>query len=167
MISSICLSVPTYYCKMHLYKFIVCRSISRSAPTGNVTECTQIFRNNENTDNEVFIGFVTSWEECIHLVQANCEWANIANIHESILANQSAACWCQNGNDFTPDNSSEYLNCLFGESTGTQTEGLFYAQSIFEYFIDSHHMPTINMMAFSENSCNICHGLSHSFPHLS
>ena len=84
-------------------------------PTGTVPECKEIFRNNENTDGEQYIGHVTSAEECIQLVQANCDWANIANVHEDVFANDSADCWCQKGDNFAPDDTSEYLNCWFGD----------------------------------------------------
>ena len=98
--------------------------------TGNITVCKEIFQSNANTDGEQYIGHVTSPEECIQLVQANCEWANIANVHENVLEDQSADCWCQKGDNLTPDDTSEYLNCWFGESndipsdSGAQSEGL-------------------------------------------
>ena len=58
-------------------------------------------------------------EECIQLVQANCDWANIANVDATVLTGESGACWCQEGNDLTPDDSSEFLNCWFGQSNDT------------------------------------------------
>ena len=81
--------------------------------------CKEIFQSNANTDGEQLIGTVTSAEECIELVQANCEWANIANVHENVLKNESADCWCQNGDDLTPDDTSGYVNCWFGETNST------------------------------------------------
>ena len=69
------------------------------------------------------MGYVTSPLECILLVQDQCEWANIANIHESMLADESAECWCQRGDDKTPDNTSEYYNCWFGPAEFTTTDG--------------------------------------------
>ena len=81
-------------------------------------------------------------EECVQLVQEKCEWANIANVNDAVLTGQSASCWCQNGDDLTPDDTSSYLNCWFGEGNDTdfsttESDGVFYAQSIFEYFINS------------------------------
>ena len=74
---------------------------------------------------------MTSLKECIDVVQANCDWANIANVHENAFTNDSAECWCQKGNDMTPDDTSEYLSCWFGESNDTMTDGMLYTEYIF------------------------------------
>ena len=104
--------------------------------TDILAQCKEVFRNNANTDGEQFIGNVNSPEECIQLVQANCDWANIANVHEDVFANESASCWCQKGDDMTPDNTSSYLNCWFGEINTfntTESGGMSDMQYTFEY----------------------------------
>jgi len=56
-------------------------------------------------------------QECVDLVQEQCEWANIANVDaNALVTGEAAECWCQKGNDVTPDDSSKWLNCWFGES---------------------------------------------------
>ena len=76
--------------------------------------CKEIFQNDANKDGEQFVGIVTSADQCIQLVQANCDWANIANVHADVGDSEAAGCWCQKGNDMTYDDKSEYINCLFG-----------------------------------------------------
>jgi len=89
-------------------------------PTADPTSpwlCKEEFQNNANNDDEEYAGQATSMEECIQLVRANCDWANIANVHEAVGDNEAADCWCQTGNNMTYNNTSEFISCWFGEST--------------------------------------------------
>ena len=102
-------------------------------------ECEWI-RNNWNTDGEQYVGHVTSLEECVDRVQANCEWASIANVHENAADGSYASCWCQHGDDQTHDGSASYLNCWFdgvsGDSNGyhsNQTSSSPYSEECYEH----------------------------------
>ena len=82
-------------------------------------------------------------EECVQLVQEKCDWANIANVNVDGFTGffKSATCFCQKGNDLTSNDTSSNFNCWFGETeetNGMQSGDMFYTQSIFECFIDSH-----------------------------
>jgi len=102
-------------------------SAPTNAPTYSPTyslECQEVFRNNANNDGEQYVGQATSMDECMQLVQENCDWANIANVQskvDDLRDGEAAECWCQNGDDSTPDNSSYWLNCWFGESLNYPT----------------------------------------------
>ena len=84
-------------------------------------ECEWI-SNNWNTDGEQYVGNVSSLEECVDLVQANCSWANIANVHESVVNGSDADCYCQHGSNDTHDGNSSYLNCWFDGVSGGDTD---------------------------------------------
>ena len=91
------------------------------------SECEWI-RNNANTDGEEFVGYVTSLDQCVEMVQQNCSWASVANVHEGVLTgNTYAGCYCQYGYDQTYDNSSSYLSCWMDGSgdgySNTETTG--------------------------------------------
>ena len=86
----------------------------------------EIFRNLENTVGEEYVGDVNSLQECIELVQAECEWANIANVDDDVLHGAYGDCWCQKGNDKTSDETSEYINCWLGP---TDLSGAFPSES--------------------------------------
>eukprot|EP00961_Rhodomonas_salina_P094893 1276652-Rhodomonas_salina.1 len=65
-------------------------------------------RNNYNTEGELYVGDADSQQECIELVRRDCPWATIANFAG---ASGSGECWCQEGNDRTPDETSAYESC--------------------------------------------------------
>ena len=96
-----------------------CPTTTTATSDPTTTECKKTFKNNANNDGEEYAGQATSMEECMQLVQDRCGWANIANVQskvDDLREGEAAECWCQNGDDSTPDNSSYWLNCWFGES---------------------------------------------------
>ena len=56
---------------------------------------------NANTDNEIQVGLVNSYEECVELVQTSCPDATMANIDFSSSYGSSyiGSCWCQFGDN--------------------------------------------------------------------
>jgi len=87
-------------------------------------EC-QWMRNNWNAAGEQYAGHVSSLGECVELVQDMCEWATIANVHESVANGNYSDCWCQAGVYQYHDGSSDYLGCWFdgvsGDSNGSHS----------------------------------------------
>jgi len=92
-----------------------------SSSSDSDADCNWV-RNNANTDGEQFVGYVTSTDECVELVQEYCDWANIANVHENAAHGAYADCWCQSGNDQTHDGSEVYLNCWFGDEDSSSED---------------------------------------------
>ena len=82
-----------------------------------ISECTWI-PSSSNLEDEEFAGFVSSEEECVHLVRDYCPDADIANVHKTAFhEDENADCWCQYGSDTTPAPDSSYYSCFFDEIT--------------------------------------------------
>ena len=70
-------------------------------------------QSDSNTAGQQNIGDAASPDDCIAMVLAQCPTATIANIDTS----GSGGCWCQYGENPTPD-SSGYMSCVLATRTG-------------------------------------------------
>lgn len=113
-------------------------------------------RNNHHTNNERFIGYASSKDECVDLVENNCPNANIANLAEF----PGTDCWCQyhdgsdaNGNTLTQLVTQTYENyesCLLSL---TPTDASTYTPTS-----SGNICQTLSTQCLLSSACNVWTG---------